>query len=94
MTGSLREAESVWRSDGVGLASGQLLWKSNDGAQDDGKGDVHTTLCCRLTTTLRASLSGTFPQTEDVVNQCLEFSSLREASRSVPTPRRRNVVWP
>ena len=94
MTGSLREAESVWRSDGVGLASEQLLRKSNDGAQNYGMGDVQTTLCCRFTTTLRASLSGTCPQTEDVVNQCSEFGSLREASRSEPTPRRRNVVWP
>ena len=26
-TGSLREAQQLWRSDGVVVASGRLLWK-------------------------------------------------------------------
>ena len=33
-------------------------------------------LCMYMCATLRASLSGTFPQRMDVVNQCLEFACL------------------
>ena len=32
--------------------------------------------CMCMCATLRASLSGTFPQRMDVVNQCLEFACL------------------
>ena len=33
-------------------------------------------LCMYMCATLQASLSGTFPQRMDVVNQCLEFACL------------------